>query len=155
MAAFSDDTVVGELTASWQDGGEERQSGEVKERRLSYRVDAHNRLSDAVYVRLHEFRLLGRDGAVAIDATVECALPPGSTSGLLHGSMWLPSSQVAGIRGMRVDQFAVPLSQLGRAFYREFLLQQRSDDAAAIDAEIAAYMAAPRCKNDSSEVPPP
>lgn len=155
MAAFSDDTIVGELTASWHDGGEERQSGDVKERRLAYRVDAHNRLSDPVYLRLRRFRLLGGDGPVPIGDTVECALQPGTTAGLLDGSVWVPVPQATAIRRMRVEQFAVPLSERGRAFYRQFLLQQRPDDAVAIDAEIAAYMAAPRCKNDSSVVPPP
>jgi len=39
----------------------------------------------------------------------------------------------------------VPLSERGRAFYREFLLRQRPDAAAQIDAELAAYASAPPC----------
>jgi hypothetical protein len=144
--AFSDDTVVGELRPSWSVTSDERGNGNGLERRVAVRVDAVNQLSDKLYVRLTKLRLVGPNGPIRIDdATVACALASGETPALLQGSSWIPTADIDRLRALQVDQFTVPLSQRGRAFYREFLLMQRPSDSVAIDAEIATYAAAPAC----------
>jgi len=147
LAPFSDDSVVGQLTASWHETGNVRaeSAGEPGAREVAFRVDALNRLSDPLYLRLGDFRLTAADGTSAASAaTIACALAPGATPAVLSGTLWMPAVEGAAIRGFRLDHFALPLSRLGRAFYREFLLQQ-GREAAAIDAEMAAYGAAPGC----------
>jgi hypothetical protein len=144
-AAFSDDTVVGALEASWQKDGEARE-GNGPAHRLAFRVDATNRLSAPVYLRLREFRLLGPWGKVGAGGAIDCALAPGTTVGVMRGTVWLPAAQAGSVRGFEVDRFVLPLSERGRAFYREFLLRQRPGDAAEIDAEIGRYAAAPPCR---------
>lgn len=148
IAAFSDDTVVGELSATWGDTGEERAGAGPNslERKLIFRVDAVNRLSDPLYLRLRDFRLISREGALGAPAAIGCTLAPGATPGVLAGAIWVPARDAQGIRGFEVGRFAVPLSQRGRAFYREFLLRQRPEAAAAIDGELAAYVAAAPCR---------
>jgi hypothetical protein len=147
LAPFSDDSVVGQLTASWHETGNVRaeSASEPGAREVAFRVDALNRLSDPLYLRLRDFRLTAGDGTSARSAaTIECALAPGSTPAVLSGTLWMPSTERATIRGFRLDHFALPLSERGRAFYREFLLQQ-GREAAAIDAELAVSTAAPVC----------
>ena len=144
--AFSDDTIVGELRPSWSVTSDERGTGNSLERRVAVRFDAVNRLSDPLYVRLTKVRLVGPKGPIRLDdASVACALAPGETHGLLQSSVWMPAADVDSLRALQIDQFTVPLSERGRAFYREFLLLQRPSDAVAIDAEIATYAAAPAC----------
>ena len=115
---------------------------------MALRIDVHNRLAGPFYLRLRGVHLVGVDAALAADA--ECSVSPGTTTGVVEGAVWVPATQMPAVRGVHVDAFAVPLSERGRAFYREFLLRQRPGDAAAIDAELAAYAAAPPC-----QVPPP
>jgi hypothetical protein len=149
LAAFSDDTVVGQLTARWDESGEERAGAtpDGRDCKVAFHVDALNRLSDRLYLRLRDFHLIGRDGTHgAGEVGIECALAPGTTHGVLAGVDWVPCNATSAIRGFRVDHFAVPLSERGQSFYREFLLRQRPADAAAIDAEIAAFAAAPTCR---------
>jgi hypothetical protein len=143
-AAFSDETVVGELRPIWTASGEERDSPTGRERRMTLRVDAVNRLSDPVYLRLSNLRLSAGKESIAPTATA-CALPPGRTEKVVQVDAWVAVG--ADERPtIAVDYLAVPLSERGRAFYREFLLQQRPSDAAAIDAEIATYATAPQCR---------
>jgi len=149
LAAFSDDSVVGQLTARWDESGEERAGAtpDGRDCKMTFHVDALNRLSDRLYLRLRDFRLIGRDGTHgAGEAGVECALAPGTTDRVLAGVSWVPCNEAGAIRGFRVDHFAVPLSERGQSFYREFLRRQRPTDSAAIDAEIAAFAAAPTCR---------
>jgi hypothetical protein len=148
IAAFSDDTAVGELNATWRDTGEERPGSapNTRERKVIFRVDAVNRLSDPLYLGLRDLRLLGPAGALAVPGAVACALAPGTTPGLLSGAVWVPARDAPGIHGFEISRFAVPLSERGRAFYREFLLRQRPGAAAAIDEEMAAYAAAAPCR---------
>jgi len=149
MPPFSDDTVVGELTASWADNGRQRvadTAGSIQHQ-VGVRVDARNHLSDPLYIRLQHLRLVGPAGPVeAPEATIACTLAPGLTAGVLEGRVWLPASEAGSVRRFEVDHIAVPLSERGRAFYREFLLRQRPGDAAAIDVELAAFAAAPPCR---------
>lgn len=147
-APFSDDTVVGLLTARWRETGVERPAGMngAAEREVAFTVDVDNRLADPLYVRLGDAQLIGQGGTIpTADAGVSCALAPGRTSDVLHGSAWVPAPQAAGVRDFRVRYFVLPLSERGRAFYREFLLGQRPNDAAAIDAEVQTYLNAPPC----------
>jgi hypothetical protein len=143
-AAFSDETVVGELRPIWTASGEERDSPTGRERRMTLRVDAVNRLSDPVYLRLSNLRLSAGKGPIAPSTATACTLPPGRTEKIVQIDAWVPVGADEHPT-IAVDYLAVPLSERGRAFYREFLLQQRPSDAAAIDAEIATYAAAPPC----------
>jgi hypothetical protein len=148
LAPFSDDTVVGRITARWTDSGQTRGGDPAAaERRLTFRVDAVNRLSDRLYLRLRHFRLLAADGPREdAEASVECTLAPGATPGVLSGGVWIAAGQATAVRGFHVDYLSVPLSERGRAFYREFLLRQRPNAVPAIDAELAAEAAAPPCR---------
>jgi hypothetical protein len=141
IAAFSTDSRVGRLTATWSStaaaGSGERAQGPV-----DYRVDVLNQLAEPLFVRLRDFRLLNGGAVLARGADeVACLAPPGQTAGVLRGTVLAAGAP----DGFEVERFAVPLSERGRSFYREFLLRQRPGDAAAIDAEIAAFAAAPRC----------
>jgi hypothetical protein len=149
LAPFSDDTVVGQITASWHAVGDARggEAAGADVREVAFHIDATNRLSEPLYLRLRDFRLVAGDGtAAASSATAGCALPPGTTPGVLSGTLSMPAAQASSIRGFRLDHFALPLSERGRAFYREFLLEQRPDQAAAIDTELAVYVSAPACR---------
>ena len=149
LAAFSDDTVVGEIDARWTDSGDRRDVATgAAEHKLTFRVDVVNRLADPLYLRLRHFRLLLADGPREDStAEVECALAPGTTPAVLSGAIWVTGEAAAAVRGFQVDALAVPLSERGRAFYREFLLGQRPGAAAAIDAELAAEAAAAPCRS--------
>lgn len=147
-AAFSDDTIVGRLEATWSAAQGERTEGHVAQRAVTVRVDAVNLLADRLYLRLGGLRLIGPHDATALDELHrECAIPAHATSTVLQATAWLPAADASAIRGIAVAQLAVPLSERGRAFYREFLLRQRGGPAAAIDAELDRYAAAPPCPN--------
>jgi hypothetical protein len=141
IAAFSTDSRVGRLTATWSKTPAAG-SGERAEERIDYRVDVRNQLAEPLFVRLRDLRLL--DGSAVVGRAAEqvaCVAPPGETAGVLRGTVLTAGTP----DGFEVEHFAVPLSERGRSFYREFLLRQRPAAAAAIDAEIAAFAAAPRC----------
>jgi hypothetical protein len=147
MAAFSDDTIVGHLEASWHTA-EERTGENVAERAVTVRVDAVNLLADRLYLRLGGLRLIGPNGPIALDqAPPACAVPARGTRTVLHATAWVPAEDASGIRGLEVEQLAVPLSERGRAFYREFLLRKRGGPVSTIDAELDTYAAAPPCAN--------
>lgn len=151
-APFNDRTVVGDVSAVWSNTGEERgfAAGDrlaEPDVRFSYRVDVHNRLGDKLFVRLGEFQLVGENGLpLATDPVrVECALADGATRGVLAGDIWVAKHATGMVKAFRVSHFAVPLSDRGRALYREWQLQGRPGAAAEIDAEIARYAAMPPC----------
>jgi hypothetical protein len=145
LAAFSDDTVVGELNATWTDAPPPNGSTHTG-RRVHVRVQASNHLADRLYVELREFRLLTADGNAAVVGNAACALAPQASDVVLEGDVSLPGGASNSVRGFRVDPLAVPLSDRGVAFYREFLLAQRPGAAADIDRVLAAYAAAPPCR---------
>jgi hypothetical protein len=137
-AAFSDDTVVGRLGASWRPAAEPRA--------LDVRIEAVNELADRLYVRIQNVRLIGPDGPIAIpDADSQCTLPAKGKHALIETRARIPVD-AASIRDIQVDQLAVPLSERGRAFYREFLLRKRGGPVREIDAELDAFAAAPPCR---------
>jgi hypothetical protein len=149
---FNDGTKIGEVSAQWENTGEERAFADgrkldMPEVRFQYRVNVRNRLQDKVFVRLGGFRLVNEAGSEMgkSAARIECVLSVGDTPGLLRGDVWVPARGVRDVSGFGVTHFAVPLSERGRALYREWALQGRKSDAAAVDAEIGAYAAAPAC----------
>jgi hypothetical protein len=143
-AAFSDATVVAELRPLWTATGEDRAGAQGMERRFILHIDAVNRLSEPIHLRLSDLRVNGGNAAVGTRGLAACALAPGLTRNVMQTDVWLPA-EAAAARAIEIDSFALPLSERGRAFYREFLLQRRPDAAAAIDAEIAAAAAVPAC----------
>jgi hypothetical protein len=137
LAAFSGESRVGRLQASWG-------SAAAKQGTVRYRVEVRNQLADSLYVRLERFRVLDGTTVVgAADEAVGCIVPAHGAATVLKGAIDLAA---AGDR-FEVERFAVPLSERGRTFYREYRLRQRAEPT-AIDAEIAAYAAAPECRND-------
>lgn len=152
VAPFNERTVLGEVTAVWKSTGEERgfaAGARLKEpqARLRYRADVRNRLGDKLFIRLGTFQLVDDAGLeIGSDsASVECTLATGASQAVLAGDVWVPKQAVGKVRGFHLEHFAVPLNDRGRALYREWLLQGRPADTAAIDAEIARYAAAPPC----------
>lgn len=146
-AAFSDDTVVGHLEATWS-AAPERASENGAQRAVTLRIDAVNLLADRLYLRLGGLRLIGPHGPIGLDEShSDCAVPANGTSAVLQATAWVPAAEASGIRGITVEQLAVPLSERGRAFYREFLLRKRGGPVAPIDAELDTYAAAPPCPN--------
>ncbi len=145
LAAFSDDTVVGELGATWSDASPPDRSAQTG-RQVHVRVQASNHLADRLYVELRAFRLVTADGNAVVVGNAACALAPQASGVVLEGDAWLPGGAGNPVRGFRVDPLAVPLSDRGVAFYREFLLAQRPGAAADIDRVLAAYAAAPPCR---------
>ena len=144
-AAFSDDTIVGHLQATWT-AAAERGRGDVAERAVTVRVDAVNLLADRLYLHVAGLRLIGPNGPIDLgQAHSECAVPANGTSTVLQATAWVPATQASDIRGIEVEHLAVPLSARGRAFYREFLLRKRGGPVTAIDSELATYAAAPPC----------
>jgi hypothetical protein len=136
----------------WRNTGEERTFAlasrlDETEVRFQYRVDVHNRLDAKLYLQLGKLELLDDDrlslGSAADE--VKCTLGPGKTEALLQGSVWVTKRSAAKVTGFRVYHFGVPLSDRGRAMYREWLLQGRPEEGAAIDAELARYASAPPC----------
>jgi hypothetical protein len=145
---FSDETVVGEVRAHWAETGAQRSVGDAgaAEREVGYRLDASNRLTEPLYLRVTDLRLIGQGGAIPTAAApVACQLAPGRGQVLVRGSVWVPATQASGVRDAQAKLFVLPLSERGRAFYREFRLGQRPRDAAAIDAELETYGSAPPC----------
>jgi len=141
IAAFSNDSRLGTIAAHWEGTGAERGG----RRALRYRLDVDNKLAEGLFVRLSGFRLTGVDELAPDGIAVACIAPPGRTADVLAGLLWLDEQQWGDIDGFEVERFALPLSERGRAFYREFKLRQLPGQAAAIDAEIAAAAAAPPC----------
>jgi hypothetical protein len=152
MTPFDTEKAVGAVTAVWRPSGEER--GFDAATRLNepevgfrYRLDARSDLDDKLFVRLEAFALVDADGLAlgTDDASVGCTLAPGRTEGVLAGTVWVPKSAVQHVDGFRVRRLVVPLGERGRALYREWALEGRPGDAAAIDGEIASYAAAAPC----------
>jgi hypothetical protein len=144
LAAFSDDTVVGDLSATWTDAPAADRSAQP-DRPVHVRVQASNRLGDRLYVELREFRLVTADGNAVALGSAACTLAPEASGVMLERDVWIPGSASNSIRGFRVDPLAVPLSARGRAFYREFLLAQRPGTADEIDSLLAGYTASAPC----------
>ncbi len=151
-APFNDATKLARVTAVWSATKETRTFAEASklkepEVRFQYRVDIDNDLQDRLYVKLDGFELVDEKGlALGRDAaTTVCTLNPGRTESILSGGVWLPQRTADAVRNFRVGHFAVPLSARGLGMYREWLLQSRPDQTAAIDAELAVYAAAPPC----------
>jgi hypothetical protein len=151
-APFNDETEIGAVTAVWQSSGEGRAFAagvrlKEPEVRFQYRVDVKNRMEHPMFVRLGGFQLLSSDGLAlgADEARVACTVGSPGVQGVLSGSVWIAKHATDRIGGFTIRHFAVPLNERGRALYREFLLTTRPAEARAIDAEIAAYAAAPGC----------
>lgn len=151
-APFNEKTKLAEVSAVWRNTGETRAFAEAtrldeEEVRFQYRVDVENRLEDKLYLRVGKLELLDENGLSLGDATeeVKCVLGAGESQALLKGSVWVPKRSAAMVESFGIDEFGVPLSDRGRAMYREWLLQGRPGEGEAIDAELAAYAAAPGC----------
>jgi hypothetical protein len=113
---------------------------------VTVRIAAVNLLADRLYLRLDGLRLVGASEPIELAvAPTACTLPAHGTSTVLQTTTSLPAAVAAAIRGVDVEPLAVPLSERGRAFYREFLLRKRGGPVAAIDAELDAYAAVPPC----------
>lgn len=138
---FSDETVVGELRSTWQAGSESGDGQGV----LRLRIAAVNQLADGLYLRLRDVQVLGPNGALPVAASVEgCILPGNARLPLIEAAVVMPAADAAAVSGVAVDSLAVPLSERGRAFHREFLRRRRAT-LEEIDAELDAYAAAPPC----------
>lgn len=151
-APFNQETELAQVSAVWRDTGEERSFADASrleepQVRFQYRVDVDNLLHDKLYVQLGKLELLDDDGLSlgAAREEVRCVLGPGKKEGILKGSVWVSKGAARKVDGFGLDRFGVPLSERGRAMYREWLLQGRPEDGPAIDAEIAGYASAPAC----------
>ncbi len=143
---------MGRTSATWTVTDEQRAFADATrldepEIRVRYRLDVESDLQDKVFVRLTGFTFVDEDGlALGSDAgEAACTLAPGKTEAVLSGDVWLERAASARISDFRVADHAVPLSDPGRALYREWQLQGRPGAAAEIDGEIARYAAAPPC----------
>jgi hypothetical protein len=146
-AAFSDDTIVGHLRATWS-AAQERTPGGGAQRAVTVRIAAVNLLADRLYLRVRGLRLIGPNEPIGLGPPpTACTLPAHGTSTVLQTTASVPAAAAAAIRGVDVEPLAIPLSERGRAFYREFLLRKRGGPVTAIDAELDAYAAAPPCPN--------
>jgi len=97
VAPFNSETRLGEVSAVWENTGGEREFAEAvrlkqTEVRLQYRASVRNRLHDALFVRLSDFKLVDDHGLeVGTDATsAECTVGAGATEGVLAGEVWVP-----------------------------------------------------------------
>lgn len=152
-APFNEETELADVNAVWRDTGEERNFAESSrldepQVRFQYKVDLRNRLEHGLYVRLGGFQLVD-DAGLSLgkaDDSVKCVLAPGTTEAVLEGGVWVPKRSAKKVAGFRLRRFGVPLSERGRAMYREWLLQRRPEEGDAIDAELAGYAATPPCR---------
>jgi hypothetical protein len=151
-APYDDDESLGEITAVWDNTGEERGfdgGARLKqpEVRFRYRLDARNRSGDKLFLRLADMQLVDRGGLTLGKHVVqiECTLNAGDTDGVLSGDVWVPKSAVDDIDGFRVTRLAIPLGAHSLQRYRDWLLQGRPNDAAQVDAEVAKHAGAPAC----------
>jgi hypothetical protein len=140
------------VTAEWKATDDERAFADARrlpepEVRVRYRVDLRNDLEEKVFVRLEAFTLVDTDGLTlgADGAEVACTLGTGAVEGVLAGDVWLPKRALERVQTFRVGQLAVPLSERGRALYREWRMAGQSGAAAAVDAEITGFAASPPC----------
>ena len=151
VAPFNDSTKIGDVTATWTNTGEERAFADGKrldapQVKLQYAINVRSRLDDKAFVRLQDFKLMAGSEEVGKDsARVECVLPVGDSPRILTGEVWIATDRAKNVNGFEVTHFAVPLSERGRSLYREWSLQGRPDQAAAVDSEITAYASAPPC----------
>lgn len=152
-APFNEATELAELHAVWRNTGEERAFADASrldeaQVRFQYRVDVHNHLEERLYLQLGKFELLddARLSLGSADDGIRCVLAAGKIEGLLEGSVWVAKGSAEKVGGFRLDRFGVPLSERGRAMYREWLLQSRPEEGGAIDAELAVYASAPPCR---------
>ena len=152
LEAAGDDTRLGTVSATWQATKDERGFADAvrldePQVRFRYRVDAHNRGDDKLFVRLVGFELVDDAGLTLAkaDGTVECTLGPGTTEGALAGDVWVRKRDAERVEDFRIRRFAAALDDKGRARYRAWLLQGRPGDEAAVDREIAQQAAAPPC----------
>jgi len=143
---------MGRTSATWTVTDEERAFADATrldepEVRVRYRLDVESDLQDKIFLRLEKFAFVDEDGLALGSAVSEtaCTLAPGRTEAVMSGEVWLGRDASTRISDFRVADHAVPLSDPGRALYREWQLQGRPGAAAEIDAEIARYAAAPPC----------
>jgi hypothetical protein len=149
---FDEQAKIGEITAQWEATAEERAFADGRKLdevqvRVHYRVDALNRLQDKLFVRLGDFRLLNESGIELGKDTgrIECALSAGQSNGVLSGDVWLSSRAVKNVGGFGITHLAVPLSERGRALYREWALKERAAEASTVDVDIQRFAAAGSC----------
>lgn len=154
---FDGKAKIGEVTATWNATGEERAFADgrklaMPQVRMQYRVNVKNRLADKMFVRLSEFRLTGQGGTeLGKDtARAECVLSVGDSPGVMRGDVWVNKNAAGDVRDYALTHFAVPLSELGQGHYREWMIQGRKAEAAAVDGELASYAAAPACPTGSA-----
>lgn len=151
-APFNDETELGEVMAVWKPTGQERSFAdaarlEKPQVEIQYRVDVRNDMKDPIFVRLGDFELLSRDGlALAIDQRqVGCTVAPGQTQGVLTGSVWAAKGAAEQAGRFTIHRFAVPLSERGRALYREWLLERRPGQEKEVETELQGYATAQPC----------
>ena len=152
VAPYDAGDRLGAVHAIWNNTGEERgfaAGGRLKEPevRFRYRLDARNRSTDKLFLRLENPELVDDTGLALAQATAAlgCVLGVGESEGVLAGEVWIPKSAANRVSGLRVSHFAVPLGERALKRYREWLLQGRPNEAAQIEAEIAKQAAAPPC----------
>jgi hypothetical protein len=137
-APFNEETRLARVDATWQVA----EGGQAK-----YSVQVENSLADRLYVRLEGFSLTGAHGKALAQAVGQgaCVLARGQKATVIAGDLLLPAEAAGHIDGFDVKRFGVPLSERGRAIYREFLLQSQKFSGAEVDAELAGYQNAPPC----------
>jgi hypothetical protein len=139
-AIFSESTIAGELLATWQTG----RPDQAGRRPLTLRLTARNRLAERLYVRVGDIRVLAPGGAVPVPGSVDgCLLAGDARLPLFRATVTLADADTA-VSGIAVEYTAVPLSERGRAFHREYL-RRRRPTLEEIDAELDAFAAAPPC----------
>lgn len=142
-APFNDETKIAKVEAHWQAAGAASPEGET----LHYEVRVANKLADRLFVRLGTFALTDARGTVLASGGDErsCVVPASADVVVLTGDIALSPGAAARVADFRVSRFGVPLSERGRAIYREFLLQSEKYTEPQVDAEIATYMRAAPC----------
>ena len=152
-APFNDQTKLAEIEAVWRNTGEERAFADATrlaepEVRFQYRVDVVNRLEDRLYVRIGNLELVDADSLSLGSAAekINCVLDAGKTEALLDGSVWIPKRAAKKVADFRLERYGVPLSERGRAMYREWLLQTRPGEEAEIDADLTRYANTSPCR---------